>query len=109
MRKHKAMTLIETVVALAIIAICFVVFLRLFSAVDLAGERLSGDEAMTNNLSALIVELESAPPQTQSGDLDEDWRYETKIENGVYVLEIENVRFGERHSFVLRERANEET
>ena len=101
LRQKQGMTLLETLVCLCIIALCFVVMLRAFSDTNQVKARQGEDEAMTQAVSALIVELEAAPPEEKEGTLEGAWRYKTSMEDDAYVLTVENTKWRESHHFIL--------
>ena len=52
---------------------------------------------------ALLAEWEAAPPEERSGHLEGGWRYETVLQNDVYVLRVTHERWHETHVFLVRE------
>ena len=98
--RRRAMTLIEMVVCLAIIALCLVALVRGVGGLGLLSAR---DAALVPQVEALLAELEAAPPEERSGYLEGGWRYETVLQNDVYVLRVTHERWHETHVFLVRE------
>lgn len=101
--KRQAMTLIEMVVCLAIVALCLVALVRGVGSLGLLSARDADDSMLVPQVEALLVELEAAPPQEKSGSLEGDWRYETELRDGVYLLHVTHERWQETHTFLVRE------
>ena len=97
--RRRAMTLIEMVVCLAIIALCLVALVRGVGGLGL----LSARDALVPQVEALLAELEAAPPEERSGHLEGGWRYETVLQNDVYVLRVTHERWHETYVFLVRE------
>lgn len=102
-RKRQAMTLIEMVICLAIIALCMIALVRVGSNVTLFSVRQSEEAVLMERVENLIVTLENRPPEKTSGILEGAWRYRTYMTSQHYVLEVWRQKDGERHAFLLRE------
>lgn len=101
-KKRCAMTLMEMVICLAIIAVCLVALVRVSGNVPLFSMRQGEDALLVKKTEALIVTLEAAPPEEASGRLAGPWHYRTFIEGEHYVLEVWHEGNGEQHEFLLR-------
>lgn len=101
--RRRAMTLIEMVVCLAIIALCLVALVRGVGGLGFLSARDADDAALVPQVEALLAELEAAPPEERSGYLEGGWRYETVLQNDVYVLRVTHERWHETHVFLVRE------
>lgn len=106
MRQRRAMTLIEMVVCLAIVALCLVALARGIGGLSLLDARDAEDAALVPAVEELLSELEGAPPQVRSGSLTDGWRYETRIEGDAYVLRVSHERWDEQHDFLIREQSS---
>lgn len=101
--RRSAMTFIEMLVCLAIIALCLVALVRGIGGLSLLAARDSDDAALVPQVEALLTKLESAPPEVTSGHLEGGWRYETWLQEDAYVLYVCHEIWQEEHIFLVRE------
>lgn len=102
-RRKRAMTLLEMLVCLAIIAVCFVAMTRGIAGLGLFEQQEAEDAALVASVETLLSALEGAPPEAQRGSLDGGWRYETRHEGEAYVLHVYHPERDEAHDFLVRE------
>lgn len=100
--KRQAMTLLETLVALAIVALCFVAMVRGIAALGLLDAREAEDAALVAAVEGLITELESSAPSERTGTLTDGWQYATQL-GEQYSLCLWHERWGTRYELLLRE------
>lgn len=103
MKQQRAMTLIEMVVCLAIIALCMLALVRGIGGLSLLEMRDAEDAALVPAVEALLSELEGEAPKSVSGRLADGWQYETVLAEDVYVLRITHEQWGETHDILIRE------
>ena len=101
--RRSAMTLIEMIVCLAIVAICFAALVRGIGSMGLLAAQEEEDAALVAAIETRLGALEAAPPEARSGRLTGGWYYETQFADGVYILHVYHVKRGEAHDFLIRE------
>lgn len=101
--KWPAMTLMEMLVCLVIVALCLVALVRGSGDLSLLAARDESDAALVPQVEALLYALEAAPPAAKSGSLEGGWRYETAFDGETYVLHVTHETWQETHDFIIRE------
>lgn len=100
--KRRAMTLIEMVVCLAIVAICLVALVRGIGGLSLLASRDADDTTLLPQVETLLTELEAAPPEEIAGSLAGGWRYETELNANDYILHVIHDTWQEQHDVLIR-------
>lgn len=100
--KRQAMTLLETLVALAIVALCFIAMVKGIAALGMLDARDAQDADLVPAVEALITELESSAPCERAGDLTGGWRYATQLGDH-YSLSLWHEQWGTQYEILLRE------
>lgn len=99
----RAMTLVELVICMAILALCLVAMVRGLGHWQTMERRGDNDSALTSAIEAKLIALEDAEPQEESGTLIDGWRYAARIEDGRYVLEVREEGRETTYDFLIRE------
>lgn len=95
------LTLIEMVICLAVVAVLLTAAIRAYGLLAALERRVDADDALLPQTQALIAELEAAPPQESTGALDAGWRYETRLEDGHYILSVHRADGSARYTYLL--------
>ncbi len=99
----KGMSFIEMVCCMAIIAVCLITMIRGFGAMGLLKEKQQQEDAMVAGVEALLHRLEHEPKQMSSGTIDDEWRYQTSIQDGHYLLTVTHSTDDTTYQFLIKE------
>ena len=102
-KQQKAMTLIEMLVCLLILAVTIVAMVKGYSSyVQLRTQNIE-EEALIEEAERLILQLEGELPAVKSDVLMGKWHYTTSWDGNHYMLELWNEEQDKTYDFLLKE------